>query len=84
MGGVVLGVAGRTRGSSNSPPKLVKAMKLSMLPMKHSMLLTLAGGSGFAVFFGRAPIASNVPSIARFSGTEVREQSRLGGGMESL
>ena len=71
MGGVVLGVAGRTRGSSNSPPKLsLVAVKLSMLP-------TLANVFGFAFYFGCDPFASDRWSMARFSATEVREQSRF-------
>jgi len=53
------------------------AVKLSMLP-------TLADGFGFAFFFGCVPIASDAWSMARFTGTEVREQSRFERRMESL
>jgi len=59
------------------PRSLLVAVKLSMLP-------TLADGFGFAFFFGRVPIASDPWSMARFTGTEVREQSRFERRMESL
>jgi hypothetical protein len=52
--------------------------------MKLSMLPTLADVSRFAFFFGSEPIASDRWSMARFEGTEVREQSRFARRMESL